>query len=95
MKIGVCKGIRETERRGALSPEVVQKLTDQNHEMPAEPASSLYVRNVEARLRLMIDDECMIALDLNDDVLAPACIIGDGATADGGATSTAVLAQDR
>jgi NAD/NADP transhydrogenase alpha subunit len=93
MKIGVCKEIRETERRRALRPEVVRKLTGRNHEMPAEPASSLYARNVTARLRLMIHDECMIALDLNDDVLAPACVIGDGATADGGATSTAVLAQ--
>jgi H+-translocating NAD(P) transhydrogenase subunit alpha len=41
-------------------------------------ASQLYSRNVTAFLRLMIDDKGELNIDLNDDVVGPACVVEKG-----------------
>ena len=44
----------------------------------ADHASSLYARNVQALLKVMIDDEGELKLDFEDEVIAGACITHDG-----------------
>jgi len=41
-------------------------------------ASQLYSRNVTAFLKLMIDDKGELNIDLNDDVVGPACVLEKG-----------------
>jgi H+-translocating NAD(P) transhydrogenase subunit alpha len=52
-------------------------------------ASSLYARNVQALLELMVDDEGQLALDFEDEVLAGACITRDGEIVHEGARKAA------
>jgi len=61
----------------------------------AEHASSLYARNVEALLKLMINDEGKIALDFDDEVIAGACITRGGEIVHDGAKAAAMGAQGR
>ncbi|MEK6406828.1 MAG: Re/Si-specific NAD(P)(+) transhydrogenase subunit alpha [Acidobacteriota bacterium] len=41
-------------------------------------ASQLYSRNVTAFLKLLIDDQGQLKIDLNDDVVGPACVLHRG-----------------
>ena len=41
-------------------------------------ASSLYARNVQALLELMLDDEGNLAMDFDDEVIAGACVVREG-----------------
>ncbi|MBA3328112.1 MAG: Re/Si-specific NAD(P)(+) transhydrogenase subunit alpha [Solirubrobacterales bacterium] len=43
-----------------------------------EHASSLYARNVQAVLELIVDDEGALHLDFDDEIVAGACIVRDG-----------------
>ena len=61
----------------------------------AEHASSLYARNVEALLKLMINEEGKIALDFDDEVIAGACITRGGEIVHDGAKAAAMGAQGR
>ncbi|HEV2820913.1 MAG TPA: Re/Si-specific NAD(P)(+) transhydrogenase subunit alpha [Solirubrobacteraceae bacterium] len=44
----------------------------------AEHASSLYARNVQSLLGVLVDDEGALHLDFDDDIIAGACITRDG-----------------
>jgi NAD(P) transhydrogenase subunit alpha len=43
-----------------------------------EHASSLYARNVQALLDLLVDDEGALQLNFEDEIIAGACIVRDG-----------------
>jgi NAD(P) transhydrogenase subunit alpha len=58
----------------------------------AEHASSLYARNIEALMKLMIDDEGNLALDFEDEVIAGACITRGGEIVHEGARAAAAAA---
>jgi NAD(P) transhydrogenase subunit alpha len=53
-------------------------------EMP-EHASQLYARNIQALLELFLDDQGQLALDFDDEIVAGACIVRDGAIVNAGA----------
>jgi NAD(P) transhydrogenase subunit alpha len=55
----------------------------------AEHASSLYARNIEALLKLMINDDGQLALDFEDEVIAGACITRGGEIVHEGAKAAA------
>jgi NAD(P) transhydrogenase subunit alpha len=58
----------------------------------AEHASALYARNLEALMKLMIDDEGKLALDFEDEVIAGACITRGGEIVHEGAKAAAASA---
>jgi hypothetical protein len=92
MKIGVCREIREAERRVALCPDLVRKLTHSNDDVLLEHASLPYPSVLEAPLGLLNSGDGKIALDSDNDQIAGACttlgaeVIHDGPSA---ATSSA------
>ena len=53
-------------------------------EMP-EHASQLYARNIQALLELFLDEQGQLALDFDDEIVAGACIVRDGAIVNTGA----------
>jgi NAD(P) transhydrogenase subunit alpha len=53
-----------------------------------EHASSLFARNVQALLELLIDEEGNLKLDFDDEIVAGACIVRDGAIVNAGAKAT-------
>jgi NAD(P) transhydrogenase subunit alpha len=53
-------------------------------EMP-EHASQLYARNIQALLELFLDEQGQLALDFDDEIVAGACIVRDGAIVNAGA----------
>jgi NAD(P) transhydrogenase subunit alpha len=53
-------------------------------EMP-EHASQLYARNIQALLELFLDEQGQLALDFDDEIVAGACIVRDGAILNAGA----------
>jgi len=53
-------------------------------EMP-EHASQLYARNIQALLELFLDEQGQLALDFDDEIVAGACIVRDGAIVSAGA----------
>jgi len=55
----------------------------------AEHASSLYARNIQALLGLMISEEGRLALDFDDEVIAGACITREGEIVHEGARAAA------
>jgi NAD(P) transhydrogenase subunit alpha len=57
----------------------------------ADHASSLYARNVQALLTVMIDDEGELKLDFEDEVIKGACITHDGEIVHNGAREAAGL----
>jgi len=58
----------------------------------AEHASSLYARNIDALLELMIDEEGQLKLDFDDEVIAGACITRGGEIVHEGAKAAAAAA---
>jgi NAD(P) transhydrogenase subunit alpha len=52
-------------------------------------ASSLYARNVQSLLGLMVSEEGELTLDFDDEVIAGACITRDGQIVHEGAKSAA------
>ena len=55
----------------------------------ADHASSLYARNVQALLKVMVDDEGALKLDFEDEVIKGACITHDGEIVHEGAREAA------
>jgi NAD(P) transhydrogenase subunit alpha len=55
-------------------------------QMP-ESASTMYARNIQALVELMVGDEGNLALDWNDEVIAKACVAGKKETAPAEATN--------
>ncbi len=58
-----------------------------------EHASSLYARNVQALLELLVDDEGNLKLDFEDEIVAGACITRDGEIVHEGAREKAQAAS--
>jgi hypothetical protein len=50
-----------------------------------EHASSLYARNVQSLLELLVDEDGNLKLDFDDEIIAGACITRDGKIANEGA----------
>jgi len=50
-----------------------------------EHASQLYARNIQALLELFLDEQGQLALDFDDEIVAGACIVRDGAIVNTGA----------
>jgi proton-translocating NAD(P)+ transhydrogenase subunit alpha len=57
-------------------------------EMP-EHASQLYARNIQALLELFLDEQGNLALDFDDEIVAGACVVRDGAIVNEGARALA------
>jgi NAD(P) transhydrogenase subunit alpha len=57
-----------------------------------EHASSLYARNVQSLLGVLVDDEGALHLDFDDEIVAGACITRDGEIVHEGARKAAEAA---
>jgi NAD(P) transhydrogenase subunit alpha len=55
-------------------------------------ASSLYARNIQSLLGLMVGEQGELSLDFDDEVIAGACITRDGQIVHEGARSAAGVA---